>query len=171
MDVVYRFLADGEISIHDDRWLTYPWGVLGGKTGARSTKYIVKPDGRRVVLPSKGDHIRVEKGDVLHFVTWGGGGWGNPLDREPEKVQLDVLRGLVSIESARAEYGVVLLDNGEQLDTAATDRLRSELRAAQRDVKTFDFGPPIEEIVTRAEVETGLPAPERPVFREAAKAI
>ncbi|HEX6985191.1 MAG TPA: hydantoinase B/oxoprolinase family protein, partial [Planctomycetaceae bacterium] len=102
MDVVYRFLADGEISIHDDRWLTYPWGVLGGKPGARSTKYLVKPDGRRIILPSKGDHLRVERGDVLHFVTWGGGGWGDPLERDPERVLLDVRRGFVTVESARA---------------------------------------------------------------------
>jgi N-methylhydantoinase B len=81
----YRFLEPGEISIHDDRWLTYPWGVNGGLPGARGRKTLVRTDGSRELLPSKADHIRVEPGDVLYFDTWGGGGCGDPLERDVEK--------------------------------------------------------------------------------------
>src|SRR5690606_29308402 len=105
--VGYRFLEDGEISIHDDRWLTKPWGVNGGLPGQRSRKTLIRPDGTREVLPSKCDRIVVRAGDYLEFDTWGGGGWGDPLAREPEKVALDVARGLVTREGAR-RYGVVI---------------------------------------------------------------
>ena len=49
LSVAYRFLCDGEIGIHDERWLTYPWGVLGGETGMRSTKRLVRTDGTMTV--------------------------------------------------------------------------------------------------------------------------
>jgi N-methylhydantoinase B/oxoprolinase/acetone carboxylase alpha subunit len=70
--IFYRFLEEGEISLHDDRWLSKPWGVIGGEPGARSSKILVHADGRREVLPSKKDHIRVSNGDLLEWLTWGG---------------------------------------------------------------------------------------------------
>jgi N-methylhydantoinase B len=162
IDVVYKFLADGEISIHDDRWLTYPWGVLGGHPGARGTKFVIKPDGRRVVLPAKADHVMVEKGDEFHYVTWGGGGWGDPLERDPAKVLLDVQRGLVTVRGAE-DYGVVI--DGDRVDEAATAQLREQLRQSRGPLPDFDFGPPIEEILRRCKEETGLEPPQPPVFR------
>ena len=53
--------------------------------------------------------MKVFPGDVLHFVTWGGGGWGDPLERDPALVELEVRRGLVTDEGAR-RYGVVVGD-------------------------------------------------------------
>ena len=53
VDVAYVFEEPGEIAIHDDRWLTYPWGVNGGTPGARGTKWIERADGGREVLPSQ----------------------------------------------------------------------------------------------------------------------
>src|SRR5690606_15677936 len=79
--VAYRFLEDGRISIHDDRWLTYPWGVNGGLPGARGSKRLVRADGTEERLPSKCDGIEVRAGDLLYFDTWGGGGAGDPLER------------------------------------------------------------------------------------------
>ena len=72
----YRFLEPGEISVHDDRWLTHPWGVNGGHPGGRSTKILKRADGTEEILQPKCDRIRVEEGDLLCFDTWGGGGWG-----------------------------------------------------------------------------------------------
>ena len=92
----YRFLEPGEISIHDDRWLTYPWGVNGGLPGARSKKTLVRADGTVELLPSKADRIKVEAGDLLISDTWGGGGCGDPYEREVEKVVFDVQAGLVT---------------------------------------------------------------------------
>lgn len=91
--IFYRFLEEGEISIHDDRWLSKPWGVLGGEPGGRSSKILVHDgdgSGRREIvsdvlvpvyisalilslqLQSKQDHIKVQKGDLLEWLTWGG---------------------------------------------------------------------------------------------------
>ncbi|SNY70120.1 hydantoinase B/oxoprolinase family protein [Paractinoplanes atraurantiacus] len=159
VDVAYRFLEPGTIAIHDDRWLTYPWGVNGGEPGARGRKWIDRAGGEREVLPSKCHDVPVRPGDVLHFVTWGGGGWGDPLARDPELVAKEVRRGLVTREGAR-RYGVVV-DEAGAVDAAATAEIRGEARPER---PVFNMGPPLDEILARCEEETGLPAPRRPVW-------
>ena len=77
----YVYLEPGEVSIHDDRWLTRPWGVLGGEPGGRSEKILERADGTEERLPSKCDQIVVEPGDMLVYRTAGGGGWKDRLDR------------------------------------------------------------------------------------------
>lgn len=77
--ILHRFLARGEFSVHDDRWFTKPWGMSGGMPGQRSRKVLYRhsksaQDHEFVVLSSKCDHIRVDPGDLLESVTWGGGG-------------------------------------------------------------------------------------------------
>jgi N-methylhydantoinase B len=170
VDVAYLFDEPGTIAILDDRWLTYPWGVNGGEPGARGTKWIERVDGSRQVLPAKCHDVPVARGDVLHFVTWGGGGWGDPLARDPDLVALEVRRGLVTPEGAR-RYGVVCTTDGDPLldmevDVEATEALRARLRAARPDpLPVFDKGPAIDELLARCEAETGLPAPTRPTWR------
>jgi N-methylhydantoinase B len=165
LSVAYRFLCDGEIGIHDERWLTYPWGVNGGETGMRSTKRLVRNDGSEQWLPAKVEGIKVQKGDVLYFNTWGGGGWGDPFAREPGLVLEDVRRGLVSAEGAK-RYGVVIADDA--VDTKATEKLRARLVAERGDnIPLFNYGGSIEEIKARCLEETHLPPPEAPVFRRA----
>ena len=170
--VDYCFLEDGEISIHDDRWLTYPWGVNGGKPGERSIKVLYRGgyDGEVEYHQSKCDNIKVFEGDILAFITWGGGGYGYPTDREAELVQQDVKRGLVTKEGAAENYGVVLNDD-LSIDEAATKAARDKMIAEQPDTPpVFDKGPPLEEILANAEKETHLPAPKPPVFRPGAEA-
>jgi N-methylhydantoinase B len=163
VDVAYRFLEPGTIAIHDDRWLTYPWGVNGGRPGARGRKWIDHADGTRQMLPSKCHDVPVAPGDVLHFVTWGGGGWGDPLQRDPVLVALEVRRGLLTSAGAR-EYGVVLSEDGS-VDDPATEELRSALRRDRPDpLPVFDMGPALPELLARCEEETGLPAPKAPVW-------
>ncbi|MQA16571.1 MAG: hydantoinase B/oxoprolinase family protein [Pseudonocardiaceae bacterium] len=163
VDVTYRFGEPGTIAIHDDRWLTYPWGVNGGEPGARGRKWIERASGQREMLPAKCHDVPVAPGDVLHFVTWGGGGWGDPLVRDPSLVALEVRRGLVTVDGAR-RYGVVCSTEGD-VDAAATEQLRSQLRADRPDpLPTFDMGPPVDELLARCQAETGLPAPTRPVW-------
>jgi N-methylhydantoinase B len=163
LSVAYRFLADGEIAIHDERWLTYPWGVLGGQVGMRSTKEIVRNDGSRQWLPSKCEGIKVKAGDLLYFNTWGGGGWGDPLKRAPQHVLDDVNRNLATVKGA-LDYGVVI--KGGKVDVAATNKLRAEMdKARGGKPPVFNFGPPLEEIRKRCKQETGLDAPVAPVFR------
>ncbi|MFQ3667020.1 MAG: hydantoinase B/oxoprolinase family protein, partial [Sphingomonadaceae bacterium] len=158
----YRFLCAGTVSIHDDRWFTYPWGVNGGKPGARARKILEKPDGTTRIIPNKLDSLKVEEGDILHFITWGGGGWGDPLARDAALVAREVRQGLVTPEGAR-RYGVVCDADG-LLDTAATEALRAEMRAKATANTLFDFGGTIEELREACEAETGLPAPRPPVW-------
>ena len=163
----YRFLEPGEISIHDDRWLTYPWGVNGGHAGARSRKTLVRVDGTSEVLPSKIDRIKVENGDLLIADTWGGGGCGDPYEREIERVQFDVRAGLVPPRGAEA-YGVVIHDD-LTADAEATHALREQLRAERKQVKLFDRGfDSIEELKARCRRETGLEPPRQPQFSQRA---
>jgi N-methylhydantoinase B len=163
ISIVYEFLEPGVISIHDDRWLTYPWGVNGGAPGARSTKLLHRAaDGAQVILPSKCDHIAVEAGDRLSFNTWGGGGWGDPLARAADKVALDVRRGLVSPEGA-LRYGVVVQPDGAP-DEAATLALRARMSEGRPPPLVFDKGGDIEDLRARAKAETGLDPPVAPRF-------
>jgi len=158
--VGYRLLANGQISIHDDRWLTYPWGVNGGEPGMRSRKELVKANGDRRILPSKCDRVHVEKGDLLLFDTWGGGGCGDPLEREPSRVASDYIKGLVSLEGAR-RYGVVLDESGV-VDEAATESLREDMRGSRPEITIFNRGGTLEEIKSRCLAETGLEPPRTP---------
>lgn len=161
IEKIYTFLEPGEISIHDDRWLTPPWGNVGGMPGSRSTKILRRADGSEQILPSKCDQVVVEPGDQLVYRTAGGGGWKDPLARPAEMVQRDVQYGLVSRAKAERDYGVVLGDD-MAIDMAATEARRAAIAAARGEVKGFDFGPPLEELLAGAEAETGLPAPRKP---------
>jgi N-methylhydantoinase B len=165
LTVGYRFLNDGQIAIHDDRWLTYPWGVNGGAPGLRSTKLLQRADGSEEALPAKCEGIEVKKGDILYFNTWGGGGWGDPLNRDPQLVLDDINRSLVTVKGALS-YGVVIADDNGKLsiDTNATQAMREKMAAQRGDVSLFDFGGTIEQIKARSLAETGLTAPTTPEF-------
>ena len=163
LSVAYHFLCDGNVGIHDERWFTYPWGVLGGETGMRSTKRLVRTDGSEEWLPAKAEGVKVKRGDVLYFNTWGGGGWGDPCERDPALVKQDVERRLVTREGA-SRYGVVLGEDGN-IDTAATEQLRTEIVTARKGEKQlFNFGGDIEDIRVRCREETHLAPPVNPTF-------
>jgi N-methylhydantoinase B len=65
---------------------------------------------------------------VVSFQTGGGGGYGSPLERESEKVLLDVINGYVSLQKAREEYGVVINEDRMKIDIKATKQLRNKMR-------------------------------------------
>ncbi|KAJ7487787.1 Hydantoinase/oxoprolinase-domain-containing protein [Mycena latifolia] len=166
----YCFLRAGEISLHDDRWLTKPWGVNGGEPGARSSKTLVRAsDGARIALPSKGDFIVVREGDVLEWRTWGGGGYGAPYARPAELVAREVREGLVSRGGAQ-RYGVLLTDALE-VDETATATLRAEMLARKlaegREEGAFEInrGGTLAEAFERCQAETGLAPPRLPSGR------
>ncbi len=165
LSVAYRFLVEGTVSVHDERWLTYPWGVRGGEPGLRSSKRLVRNDGSEEWLPSKSEGIKVQKGDLLYFNTWGGGGWGDPYERDAALVKADVDRGLVTAAGAR-RYGVVIAADGS-IAQSATEALRAELRNKRGEVEMFNFGGSIEEIKARCKAETHLDPPVPPTFAKA----
>jgi len=119
------------VSMRIDSVAYPPWGVAGGHA-AGAGRCIVNP-GRpdaRVLAPLSDGNI-VRRGDVLRIETGGGGGWGHPFDREPERVLADVLGGFVGRVSAEEHYGVVLAQDARSLDLSATAARRRQRPAAE----------------------------------------
>jgi N-methylhydantoinase B len=162
----YRFTEEGSISIHDDRWFVPPWGVNGGQPAQRSWKLLERANGEKTHLQSKCDNVEVKAGDVLHFVTWGAGGWGDPLERDPALVGLEITQGLVTAKGALA-YGVVANDAGH-VEAAQTAALRATIRAERAPLSVFNRGPSIDALRANCLAETGLPAPVAPVWKHRA---
>ena len=161
--MTYRFLEPGLIAIHDDRWFTYPWGVNGGEPGARARKVLRRATGVEEMVGNKQEDIPVEAGDELDFITWGGGGWGDPLARDPRLVGKEIIQGLVTPKGALA-YGVVASAEGV-VNQAGTEALRARLIGGRvGELPLFNYGPSIETLRERALIETGLPAPRQPVW-------
>ena len=160
--MTYRFLAEGTISIHDDRWFVPPWGVNGGEPGKRARKVLEKADGTSQIIGNKVEEVHVEEGDQLHFITWGGGGWGDPLARDPALVGKEIIQGLVTADGAES-YGVIASERGV-VDVAATDALRAKLQQERGDLPLFNYGPELEKLRADCQTETGLPAPVQPVW-------
>ena len=129
----------------------------------------MRTDGSEQLLPSKCDRVKVEPGDLLLSDTWGGGGCGDPLEREIDKVVFDVDAGLVSREGA-LRYGVVIGTDGTA-DVKATQALRARLARERGPVALFDRGfTSIDELKSRCLAETGHAAPSQPQFTRWAEA-
>ncbi len=120
-----------------DRSRFRPWGTLGGGAGEPSD-FIRNPGGNDQQILGNTDIVTADPGDVIHIHSPGGGGRGSPLEREPERVLLDVERGYVSARSAAKDYGVVIRDGA--VDEAATREARAALQA-RRPNGHFAFGP------------------------------
>jgi N-methylhydantoinase B len=74
---------------------------------------------------------QLKPGDVVTIDAAGGGGCGNPLDREPERVEVDVLEGYVSIEKAKEDYGVIIDPETLRVDGERTRKLRESMRKVE----------------------------------------
>jgi N-methylhydantoinase B len=109
------------------------YGVLGGYGGAPSTLRVIR--GKEVLWPGgvtgtgKATRFPLRRGDIVRVDKWGGGGYGDPLLREPERVLRDLKDGLISEDAAHDLYGLVVLDGCVSI--AATEQRRRQL-AAQR---------------------------------------
>ena len=120
-----------------DRVRFTPYGTAGGAAGA-SSEFILNPGTDNEVSLGNTDVVTINPGDVVRFTGAGGGGWGSPLERPAERVLTDVRRAFVTVEGAKRDYGVVILD--ARVDTEATLYLRAE-RAANADDAFFGHSP------------------------------
>ncbi len=116
----------------------YPMpGIAGGKPGAPN-RLVLKVGGTEQEAGEKTCMVRHEAGEAIAYHYGGGGGWGDPLERDPQQVLDDVLDEYVSLRSAAADYGVVfsgaLDDLTLAVDAEATARRRAELAGARGDV-------------------------------------
>ena len=110
---------------HTKRQNCPPWGLWGGKSGGYG-EYLMRQPGEVEFKPVRGAHVPVPVGCQAIVRTGGGGGWGDPLERDPEAVARDVSEELISAQSARVDYGVVLA--GGRVEEAATASLRAQKR-------------------------------------------
>lgn len=128
-----------------DRSILACWGVKGGKAGLPFSVTINpgQPDERHVDALADAEFVKA--GEVIRICTTGGGGWGDPLDRDPEMVVRDITWDKVTPKAALADYGVVLTGSLETddlgYDAAATEAERARIRAERPEEPFFDRGP------------------------------
>ena len=120
--------GDARASMVMDHGRTGPQGALGGADGGVN-RVVVDRDGEIYTPPhlSKDQDIKIKPGDTIRVSTPGGGGFGNPYDRDPALVDRDVKRGYYTEDQARELFGVVLAPDGG-VDVTATQELRATLQ-------------------------------------------
>lgn len=119
------FLADGSFSVEADGYKFAPWGFNEGKSGSVGSLSIQDGETKEVTkLPSKLPNRQAIQGSTIQLVGPCGGGYGNPLEREPEKVLSDYLDGFITKKQAIREYGVFIGED-ESIDYRKTSELRN----------------------------------------------
>jgi N-methylhydantoinase B len=120
----YECLEDGQLNAGFEHQLFAPMGVFGGGSAMTNRLAVISPDGSARALPSKTTDHPVRKGEVISFELAGGGGYGDPLERDLELVAADLRAGYVTPAQVEA-YGVVLDAEGA-IDAAATATARAQ---------------------------------------------
>ena len=117
---------EASLQVRSDRGKFLPWGTQGGSPGS-PTRNTLNPDAEAERLPAK--FLRtLKQGDVYHLIQAGAGGYGDPLDRDPDAVMADLVQEKVTVERAREAYGVVVDTETMAVDAAATEKLREGMR-------------------------------------------
>src|SRR5262245_38891065 len=123
-----RLLSTGSVQSAMERTLCPPWGLHGGKDAMANRFSILRKDGSVQRLPTGKTvgHVPLDVGDGFLVEVGGGGGFGEPFGRDPERVLADVRSGYVSLDAAKNEFGVIIRQNGRcfELDVEATKQLR-----------------------------------------------
>jgi len=118
----YRLLErEAILQVRADRFAIRPYGLYGGKAGKPGANYV---DGE---AQSSKLTLQIQRGAMFRHELPGGGGWGDPLERDPLAVLDDMRNGYVSAEAARQEYGVVVDCKARRVDEAATTALRKTM--------------------------------------------
>ena len=123
-DDKYAPIPPVNLGIQAGRHIHPPEGLFGGKHGSKAQFLVNGVSGNPFGL------TQLKPGDVVTIDAAGGGGYGNPLERELEMVVSDVMEGYVSLERAREDYGVVIDPKTMKVDEEATKKLRDSLRKA-----------------------------------------
>jgi N-methylhydantoinase B len=115
-------------NIGGERYKCRPWGLWGGKEGSPNHYLLYQGEGKEPEVVTKRPATPVPQKGWVALRSGGGGGWGDPLDRDPTRVLTDVTRGYVSMEKAVSDYGVVIDFAEKRVDEAATRVLREKMR-------------------------------------------
>jgi 5-oxoprolinase (ATP-hydrolysing) len=125
-----RFLVDTIVTCEGERTESDPpWGIFGGQDGVNAETKVTTPDGKVERWPSKFTGHTLSAGSTIEVVVPNSGGYGDPLERDPELVLSDVLDGFTTVELAERDYGVVVVAERRAIDVEATQRLREQVRA------------------------------------------
>ncbi len=125
---MWRILAEeATVNLRSDRFKFSSTGLFGASKAKSSHATLRSHDGSSRPLTSKVAGVRLKQGDVFDWATAGGGGYGNPLERDPERVRRDVMLGYVTIEGAREGYRVAIRAD-HSIDAVETERLRAAAR-------------------------------------------
>jgi len=128
----WKLLVDEAIlQLRTDRQRTAPYGLYGGESGTCSES-IINPDTENRHIGKT--TIGLKKGDIYRVITSGAGGWGDPLERDPELVLRDVRDEKVSAKRAREAYGVVINEAAMEIDVAETEKLRKQMKEEKNSV-------------------------------------
>ncbi len=119
-----------------ERFKLAPWGLHGGRSGTSGSCVVNRGTDRERDI-GKVDVLHLEPGDVVSIFAPSGGGYGDPRERDPQRVRADVRAGALTVEQARQQYGVVVIDG--HVDQAATAAARAAMPPPAEGL--FDFGP------------------------------
>lgn len=121
-DDEYAPVPPVNLGIQSGRFRYPPEGLFNGKNGSRAQFLINEERGNPYGL------TQLKPGDVVIMDAAGGGGYGDPLERDPELIENDMADGYVSVESAKEDYGVVINRENMGVDKEATDNLRASMK-------------------------------------------
>jgi 5-oxoprolinase (ATP-hydrolysing) len=126
---VNRFLEDTIVTCEGDRVESDPpWGIFGGHEGTLAYGKVTDPDGTVEYWPAKFTGKVLKAGSTIEIAVPNSGGYGDPLERDPEQVRSDVLDGFTTVELAERDYGVCIDVDSKAVDVERTASLRERLR-------------------------------------------
>jgi N-methylhydantoinase B len=152
------FASDAKFMSIADRSILSCWGLKGGMAGS-PFKVTINPGSEdERVMDGLCDREPVDQGSLIRVETTGGGGWGDPLERDISLVRLDVIQGKVSEHAAEELYGVKFVSdqNDFEVDTIQTQIKRDELAKSRGTLKFFDRGPGFELLAGTPQAEVDL---------------
>ena len=158
VECVVQARADITLNTSIERKNCLPWGLEGGLEGA-GNEVLLRRSGemQSEAVNAKLYSTRLAAGDAFYLRSGGGGGFGSPLKRSPEKVLEDAGSGYVTIDSARRYYGVIIDERSMSVDAAATAALRAEIEATGHERLSAKFRQPPRRLTStqRAERQPG----------------
>jgi N-methylhydantoinase B len=110
VDMSFEMLEDAYLTSTVERTKNAPWGLVGGTPARPNSVEVALPDGTTTSYAKK-TRLKLPAGSVVHLHTGGGGGFGDPAERDPRDVARDLRDGYISPENARAHYPHALDDD------------------------------------------------------------
>ena len=154
-----RVLADdAKFMSIADRSILSCWGLNGGLAGAPFKVTVDPGSNNEQVMDGLCDREPIDQGSLIRVETTGGGGWGDPLERDISLVRLDVIQGKVSERAARELYGVIFVSDRDdfEVEVAKTRIIRDELTEKRGPPKFFDRGPGFERLAGLPQADVDL---------------